>query len=134
MDACFQCLPSDGVAPTTNRWRLELSTRARSRCFVPTQFADVVHFQNLFSSDWPAVTIGDSGAETGNNGAAWNYGQNFGGPLKAGWASGADTVHSGGVGMFGTMGVDAPNVWSRVMPNGEIICEFPASEEPPLMD
>mmetsp|Transcript_60812 Transcript_60812/g.143186 ORF Transcript_60812/g.143186 Transcript_60812/m.143186 type:complete len:97 (+) Transcript_60812:25-315(+) len=74
-------------------------------------FADVVHFQNLFSSDWPAVTLGDSGSESGNNGAVWNYGQNFGGPTKASWTSGADTVHGGGVGMFGTMGVDAPHNW-----------------------
>eukprot|EP00286_Rhodomonas_abbreviata_P020509 CAMPEP_0181310254 /NCGR_PEP_ID=MMETSP1101-20121128/12485_1 /TAXON_ID=46948 /ORGANISM="Rhodomonas abbreviata, Strain Caron Lab Isolate" /LENGTH=48 /DNA_ID= /DNA_START= /DNA_END= /DNA_ORIENTATION= len=41
-------------------------------------------------------------------GHEWNIGQNFGGPLKDTWATGADTVHSGGVGMFGTMGVDAP--------------------------
>ena len=37
-------------------------------------------------------------------GADWNYGSNFGGPLKATWTSGADTVHDGGVGMFGTFG------------------------------
>eukprot|EP00286_Rhodomonas_abbreviata_P014356 CAMPEP_0181323376 /NCGR_PEP_ID=MMETSP1101-20121128/19751_1 /TAXON_ID=46948 /ORGANISM="Rhodomonas abbreviata, Strain Caron Lab Isolate" /LENGTH=133 /DNA_ID=CAMNT_0023431397 /DNA_START=31 /DNA_END=432 /DNA_ORIENTATION=- len=65
-------------------------------------FADAVHFQSLFSSHWPATTIGDLGDETGNNGATWNYGANFGG--------GTDylTAHDGGVGMFGSTAVNAP--------------------------
>jgi len=37
-------------------------------------FQDIVHFQNLFSSGWPATTITDSPIADGNQGAAWNYG------------------------------------------------------------
>mmetsp|Transcript_9091 Transcript_9091/g.18143 ORF Transcript_9091/g.18143 Transcript_9091/m.18143 type:complete len:133 (+) Transcript_9091:22-420(+) len=70
-------------------------------------FGDIAHVQSLFHTSWPGTAIGDSGAESGNNGLMWNYGQNFGGPTGD-FATGADTLHSGGVGMFGSMGVDAP--------------------------
>lgn len=54
----------------------------------------------------------------------WNYGQNFGGPTKASWTSGADTVHGGGVGMFGTMGefsMSAPCFFVSVRRNQEFL-------------
>jgi len=74
------------------------------------QFQDIAHFQNLaFSSEWPAATISDSATNGGLTGSAWNYGSNFGGPTKAGWTSGADTVHSGGEGAFGIFGVEDDN-------------------------
>mmetsp|Transcript_33061 Transcript_33061/g.78829 ORF Transcript_33061/g.78829 Transcript_33061/m.78829 type:complete len:94 (+) Transcript_33061:112-393(+) len=69
-------------------------------------FADITHLTQLFDSSWPAVTLGDTASYDGNSGDAWNYGSNFGGPLKDSWASGADTVRTGGVGMFGVMGVN----------------------------
>ena len=33
---------------------------------VQNMFQDIVHFQNLFSSGWPATTITDNGAADGN--------------------------------------------------------------------
>ena len=48
-----------------------------------------------------AQTISDEATAAGNMGAEWNYGQNFGGH-----ASTSPTVHSGGVGMFGSFGTD----------------------------
>jgi len=52
------------------------------------------------------VTISDAASVDGNTGSTWNYGQNFGGPTKATWTSGKDTVHGGmAEGMFGSFGV-----------------------------
>ena len=95
------------------------------------QFSDIVHFQQLVYSTshtvWPAVTeannyglqtadgdkfpgsnvVCDSSGGlctqfvTGNMGSSWNYGDNFGGPTKSTWTSGADTDHS----IFGSWGV-----------------------------
>ena len=74
------------------------------------QFADIHHFQSLtpFSSSWPAGDISDNATASGVLGSSWNYGSNFGGPLKVegGFTSGADTVHAGGVGAFGSCGVN----------------------------
>ena len=57
-----------------------------------------------------ANDISDTASAEGNNGATWNYGANFGGAnakaVARGWTSGADTVHAGGVGMFGAWGTD----------------------------
>eukprot|EP00286_Rhodomonas_abbreviata_P028612 CAMPEP_0181302920 /NCGR_PEP_ID=MMETSP1101-20121128/8261_1 /TAXON_ID=46948 /ORGANISM="Rhodomonas abbreviata, Strain Caron Lab Isolate" /LENGTH=93 /DNA_ID=CAMNT_0023408417 /DNA_START=244 /DNA_END=525 /DNA_ORIENTATION=+ len=81
-------------------------------------FSDITHLQSLFSSSWPATTLGDDATNDGNTGSVWNYGSNFGGPLKDTWLTGADTIHSGGVGMFGTMGVgdDAYNGVNQSVP------------------
>lgn len=83
-------------------------------------FADIQHLQSLFSH-WPSTDIWTASKDgdmdsfhynmgTDANGeplpplhvhvnhvedAHWNYGQNFGGPLKPTWKSGADTVHTG---------------------------------------
>lgn len=57
-----------------------------------------------FETEWPAVSISDGADNLGLQGATWNYGSNFGGPLKSTWTSGADTVHDGGVGMYGKFG------------------------------
>jgi len=74
------------------------------------QFADIHHFQSLapFSSSWPAGDILDNTTASSVLGSSWNYGSNFGGPLKVegGFTSGADTVHAGGVGAYGSFGVN----------------------------
>jgi len=76
------------------------------------QFAEIHHFQDLFSTSWPAATISDT-ATTGTLAAGgatgWNYGSDYGGPTTAEWTSGASTVHDGGMGMYGTYGVDDEN-------------------------
>lgn len=72
-------------------------------------FAGNIGTGAAFTSKWPAVTISDSADATGNQGATWNYGANFGGSFNSDnsdWVSGADTQHGGGVGMFGGFGVD----------------------------
>jgi hypothetical protein len=72
--------------------------------------AKMTQLTESFHSDWPATRISDNTAAEGNLGGNWNYGQNYGGSnanaVTRGWTSGADTVHSGGKGMFGTFGVD----------------------------
>ncbi len=110
--SCF--LRCRTAVPLLDSARLAESTRAcidGMICCVPQQFDDIVHFQNLFTTTWPSVTIGNEGSESGNLGAVWNYGQNFGGPLKDDWMSGADTVHDGGVGMFGEFGMCSVACW-----------------------
>ena len=69
------------------------------------QFADIAHFQivhtqSLFESVWPAGTITDAATAGGLTASAWNYGQNFGGGTNS------PTVHSGGVGMYGSWGTN----------------------------
>mmetsp|Transcript_57130 Transcript_57130/g.116923 ORF Transcript_57130/g.116923 Transcript_57130/m.116923 type:complete len:91 (-) Transcript_57130:266-538(-) len=69
-------------------------------------FDDIVHFTALFSSSWPGVTISDDPASSGNTAASWNYGamttNEFGGMGDGS----APTAHDGGVGAYGTMGVE----------------------------
>ena len=64
----------------------------------------------LANIEFGANDISDKATAEGNSGAAWNYGQNFGGSnakaIARGWTSGADTVHDGGVGMFGAWGTN----------------------------
>jgi len=86
-----------------------------------TMFADIAHFQTLFTSDWPATVISDAASVDGNTGSTWNYGSNFGGPTKATWTSGKDTVHSGmAEGMFGSFGV-VDSAYSGTSTVGSII-------------
>lgn len=63
----------------------------------------------LFNTEFGATYVTDDPTASGNLGKDWNYGQNFAEKnakaLNHGWKSGKDTVHDGGVGMFGTMGV-----------------------------
>lgn len=81
----------------------------------------------LFESNWGGTEISDSPTVEGNKGWAWNVGDNFAEPnskaLAHGWTSGANTVHSGGVGMFGNFGVAVegcqPGSYSR---NGWMPC------------
>ena len=67
-----------------------------------------------------AQTISDEATAAGNMGAEWNYGQNFGGQnanaIARGWTSGANTVHNGGVGMFGAWGTK--EMQAEPMPTG----------------
>ena len=65
-------------------------------------------FQKLL--EFGAEKIGNTGNEEGNKGVVWNVGSDYGGEnanaLARGWKSGSDTQHDGGVGMFGSWGVD----------------------------
>ena len=67
--------------------------------------------QELDKINFGANDFGNTGAETGNEGAQWNYGANYAGAnsraISRGWTSGADTAHDGGKGMYGVWGVDA---------------------------
>jgi hypothetical protein len=72
----------------------------------PLQFHDLVHFQTLFTSDWPATQISDATGVDGNTASTWNYGADFGGPTKSTWTSGAISKHNGEAeGMFGSFGI-----------------------------
>lgn len=72
-------------------------------------FNDVVQYTQLFKSDWPAVTIGDKPSYLGNRGNRWNYGAMDRNDFAGGDLKEHATEHSGGVGMFGTMGVKDEN-------------------------
>jgi hypothetical protein len=126
------CCSFDGPGKRVGCW-LRLFAELRSSCFMrcciqasvlsltgwltPSQFSDIVHFQTLFSSEWPAATISDAATNGGNTGSTWNYGSNFGGPTRAGWTSGADTVHGGAAeGMFGSFGVEDDNYGPTLCP------------------
>ena len=75
--------------------------------------------QELLTYHFGATTLGDTGAESGNLGRFWNYGQDFAThkppPTQHGWT---DEGHDGGQGMFGLFGVDAPDA-----PSGEAYAE-----------
>mmetsp|Transcript_23259 Transcript_23259/g.47455 ORF Transcript_23259/g.47455 Transcript_23259/m.47455 type:complete len:91 (-) Transcript_23259:93-365(-) len=72
-------------------------------------FDDVRQFSELFTSEWPGVTIGDKPRFTGNKGNKWNYGASDRNDFAGGNLEVAPAQHSGGVGMFGDFAVDAPN-------------------------
>ena len=91
------------------------------------QFHDILHFQTLFTSDWPATVISDASTVDGNTAATWNYGADFGGPTKSSWTSGAISKHGGEAeGMFGSFGiVDSP--YSGTGAVGSIIALCPGT-------
>ncbi|EKX49006.1 hypothetical protein GUITHDRAFT_151580, partial [Guillardia theta CCMP2712] len=70
-------------------------------------FSDARRVQQLFSSEWPLTTITDDTSASGNQGAVWNYGDNFGGG-----ASDYATKHD----IFGKFGVT-----DSVYDNGDIV-------------
>ncbi|EKX49007.1 hypothetical protein GUITHDRAFT_105090 [Guillardia theta CCMP2712] len=74
------------------------------------QFSDARRIQKLtstFTSEWPLTTITDDSSAEGNDGASWNYGDNFGGG-----ASDYATKHD----IFGSFGVT-----DSVYANGDIV-------------
>ena len=91
------------------------------------QFHDILHFQTLFTSDWPATQISDAASVDGNTASTWNYGSDFGGPTKASWTSGAISKHSGSAeGMFGSFGI-VDSAYSGTGTVGSIIALCPGT-------
>ena len=65
-----------------------------------SQFQDIRQFQDLSVIVFGGTVISDATNVDGNTGSTWNYGQNFGGGTNS------PTVHSGGVGMYGSWGTN----------------------------
>jgi hypothetical protein len=66
-------------------------------------FQDILHFQNLFESHWPGVTITNDPLADGNQGAAWNYAASSSNVFTG---KGTGTPYFDNHNVFGAYGVD----------------------------
>jgi hypothetical protein len=110
LDARLQALKGQMDALERERQMVaQDSVHVRAKLSADTKMKDG---SKLFSTKFGATIIADNPLAEGNRGNIWqeegmtnNFGEATAKAVSHGWTSGADTVHSGGVGMFGDFGI-----------------------------